>query len=231
MPLLKIPGMISLGGGLPHPSSFPFKTMSVELSCGTKIDVDAEELSEALQYSPTNGVGSLVSSLKMMMAREHGLSSVDSGTWDLCVTGGSQDGLTKAFDMVISKGDNVLVETPTYSGALSYLQPMGCNLVGVGTDSGGMVPEELRKILSEWDEAKSGAKPKVLYTIPTGSNPTGGSLNLERKRAIYELACEHDILLLEDDPYYYLQLDCTAAERMASPSFLSIDQAEVKHGL
>jgi kynurenine/2-aminoadipate aminotransferase len=226
MPLLKIPGMISLGGGLPHPSSFPFKAMSVELSCGTKLDVAAEELSESLQYSPTPGVGSLVTLLKTMMAREHGLSSADSGTWDLCVTGGSQDGLTKAFDMVISEGDNVLVETPTYSGALAYLQPMGCNLVGVRADTAGMVPEELAKILNGWDEAVSGAKPKVMYTIPIGSNPSGGSLDIERKRAIYELACEHDILILEDDPYYYLQLDVTAEERMASPSYLSIDQTE-----
>ena len=66
-----------------------------------------------------------------------------------------------------------------------------------------MIPSLLKKRLQ--DLSRSARKPKVLYTIPTGSNPTGGSLSVERKREIYQLAREHDLLILEDDPYYFLQ--------------------------
>ena len=139
-----------------------------------------------------------------MQISEHAPSDADS--LRLMVTTGSQDALTKAFEMLMEEGDNVLVESPTYSGALAALQPMGLNLVGIDTDGGGLVPESLAAILSSWDTSKQGKKPRVLYTIPTGSNPTGATLSTQRRQAIYDLSTEHDLIVLEDDPYWCLPL-------------------------
>lgn len=87
--------------------------------------------------------------------------------------------------MLLNRGDSLLVEAPTYSGSLAFLRPFGANLVGVETDGGGLIPEDLDRVLDSWDESSQGKKPKVLYTIPNGSNPTGGSLNERRRRHIY----------------------------------------------
>lgn len=123
------------------------------------------------------------------------------GSWSLAVTTGSQDALGKAFDMLIEDGDTVLVDSPTYSGALAYLRPMGCSLVGIETDHLGLVPHALEKAL----QASYSRRPRVLYTIVTGQNPSGATMSMERKRRVYELACQYDLIVLEDDPYKYLE--------------------------
>eukprot|EP00937_MAST-01D_sp_MAST-1D-sp2_P006379 g6379.t1 len=234
MPLLDTPGMISLGGGLPHPDTFPFGRMSVRLADGTKMRIDEGEMQAALQYSPTAGLPGLVAQLKAIVAREH---APPFGEWDLCVTSGSQDALTRAFEMLVPPGGNILVESPTYSGSLAFLGPYGCGKVAVQTDEMGLVPESLEEVLAAWDESRDGPRPRVLYTIPNGSNPTGGSLTMARKRRVYEIARrpENDLIVLEDDPYYYLQFGdgpgaalpgesaAGAREGGRVPSLLSLD--------
>jgi kynurenine/2-aminoadipate aminotransferase len=104
--------------------------------------------------------------------------------------------------MIVERGDSVLIENPSYAGALAALKPLGPNLLAVDTDQFGLVPSKLRQIL----ENHKGAPPKFLYTVPNGSNPTGASLTLERKKEIYQLAQEYDFIIVEDDAYYYLQV-------------------------
>lgn len=86
---------------------------------------------------------------------------------------------------------------------------MNSNLLPVDSDAQGLNPSHLRKVLSRWslsDVGKSGSGiPKILYCIPNGGNPTGSSLTLERKKEIYKIAQEYDLLILEDDPYFYIQ--------------------------
>ena len=106
----------------------------------------------------------------------------------------------KAFEMFLNPGDRLLVEAPTYSGSLAFLRPSGANLVGIQTDEGGLVPADLDRILTNWNNGK---KPKVLYTIPNGSNPTGGSLNEERRRLIYQIGASLLLLLLNIRPDIY----------------------------
>lgn len=101
-------------------------------------------------------------------------------------------------------------------GALAALFPLGCNLHGIRTDGHGLDPAHLKHVLSTWDPSKS--RPKMLYLIPNGGNPTGSTLTLERKKAIYQLAREHDLIIIEDDPYYFLQFGPKA------PSFFSMDE-------
>lgn len=74
----------------------------------------------------------------------------------------------------------------------------------IATDANGIIPSSLENTLSAWSDAAT--IPKILYTVPIGSNPSGSSASLERKREIYKLASMYNILILEDDPYYYLQV-------------------------
>merc|ERR1712232_522836 len=115
--------------------------------------------------------------------------------------------------------DSLIVENPTYSGSLAYLQPIGCRLCDITCDEGGMVPEALRSLLLNWDPAREGRpRPRVVYTIPTGSNPSGASLSLARKQEIYAIAREFGLLILEDDPYYWMQFGTSRV-----PSLFSMD--------
>lgn len=237
MPLMKRPGMVSLGGGLPNPSMFPFRKIQFDVSLPYSIDtmslvLEGNELEEALQYSPTPGLPRLVWQLRDIQNREHHinnlLASDDENTnalFDVSITIGSQDGLTKAFEMllhppsdVVGKEkddcDEVLLESPTYSGALAFLQPFGVKLNPINTDNKGLDPDHLYNILT----SNGSKRRRVLYTIPTAQNPSGITLDNARRRAIYQLACEHDLIILEDDPYYFLH-----PERESLVSFLQLD--------
>ena len=197
-PLVSRPGMISLGGGMPNPSLFPFTGISLEVAGGHRLQATAADVREALQYSPTPGLPELVSRLSRMQQGEHAPAAQVS----TIVVPGSQDGLAKLFDALLEEGDALLVEEPTYSGSLAYLQGKGCALVGVPTDAGGIDVAALSRVLGSWDSAARGGKrrPRVLYTIPTGSNPTGASQSEARKRELLAVAREFDLLLIEDDP-------------------------------
>ena len=208
-PLVSLPGMISLGGGMPNPSTFPFARLTAETTDGAKIELSGSALESALQYSPTPGLPALKAHLHRLQEREHGAADRQ-----ICVTTGSADALSKAFDMLLDEGDALLCESPTFSGSLAYLQPIGCKLVGVECDAGGLDPSALEGILRGWDaEAEGRPRPRVLYVTPTGANPSGASLDASRRRRIYEIARQYELLILEDDPYHWLQF---AAERTKS---------------
>jgi len=216
-PLVSLPGMISLGGGMPNANLFPIKKISFTLDDGAVIESTTADLNVALQYSPTPGLPDLVKRLKTLQTLEHNPPAYAGGI-SVSVTPGSQDGLAKIFDMLVSEHDALLIEAPTYSGTLAALEAKGCKLVGVPTDELGLNPAALRAVLDGWDVAQDGHKPRVLYTIPTGANPTGASMSTERKQETYSIAQQHDLLIVEDDPYYYMQYAETR-----TPSFLSLD--------
>jgi len=209
-PLLAEPGMISLGGGMPNPTTFPIKSIQVELTDGGKFELQGESLENVLQYSGTRGMNPLLDHLHSLQTKEHGFAQPEP--FEICVTTGSQDALSKAFDLFTGDGPNeppVLVEEPTYSGSLAYLQPTGTRLVPLQCDAQGLIPESLESTLKNWEtnhpKLQDPVRPKVLYTIPTGSNPTGASLTLARKKEIYSIASKYNLLILEDDPYYWMQ--------------------------
>lgn len=230
-PLMSLPGMISLGGGLPNPALFPFKGITMTLSDTTKLDFTPAELNEALQYSPTPGIPKFVAQLKEMMIREH-RPKMDESTWTVSVATGSSDAIFKAFDMLVEAGDNVLIEAPTYSGSLSALRPLQPNFLEVEVDEHGMIPSKLESLLVTTGVSPGRSKPRVLYTIPTGQNPAGSTLTFERKKQIYAIACRHNLIILEDDPYYFLSYGSAKAPppgkekefvRPHNPSFFSLD--------
>lgn len=125
--------------------------------------------------------------------------------------------------MLINDGDSLLIERPTYTGCLSFLKGMKCDLADIQTDANGIIPEALESMLANWPESNPSGKkdqprPRCLYTIPSGGNPTGVSATLERKQAVYKICQKYDVLIIEDDAYYYLQF---GTKRISS--YLSLD--------
>lgn len=218
--------VISLATGSPNPNTFPFKTAIITTKQGNTIQFDEEVMKRALQYSPTAGIPELLSWLKQLQVKLHNPPTIhyppSQGQMDMCVTAGSQEGLSKVFEMIINRGDNILLNEPAYSGTLQALLPLGCNIINVASDGYGIIPDSLKEVLSRWkpEDSKNPQKntPKCLYTVPNGNNPTGNSLTSNRKKEIYELARKYDFLIIEDDPYYFLQFN-----KPWTPSFLSMD--------
>ena len=120
-------GKVSLGGGNPHPSTFPFAGMTLLLKDGVSLEVSEGDMETALQYSATAGLPDLVAWLKELQHTSHG-RTLDS--FDLSIGGGSQEVLTKALEMLLNDGDPILIEAPAYSGTLAFLRPLGCQLIG-----------------------------------------------------------------------------------------------------
>jgi len=225
-PLLAIPGMISLGGGLPNPSLFPFKEMQVTLTDGSAINLSGKRIETALQYSPSYGLREFVEALKKIQRREHFASQPTTTTtteqdWDVLVTTGSQEGVSKAFEMLLNPGDTLITESPTYPAALKILEPFRINIVDVPIDASGLIPEKLEETLEKLHSNRT--KVSVLYTIPVGQNPSGVTLSKERRYQIYKIASKYNLLILEDDPYWYLRFPNEDGTLDSLPSFLSID--------
>lgn len=220
------PTLISLAGGAPNPNTFPFQSATIEVKDGPAVTFNEATMKRALQYSASSGIPELLTWMKTLQKNLHDPPtanySPENGQMDMCVTTGSQEGLCKVFEMLVNPGDNVLLDAPTYSGTLAALNPIDCNLINVPSDQHGMIPAALREVLSRWDPAevhKPGSDaPRVLYTIPNGGNPTGASMTTQRKQEVYELARQYDMLIIEDDPYYFLQFD-----KPWAPTFLSMD--------
>ncbi|XP_077984374.1 kynurenine/alpha-aminoadipate aminotransferase, mitochondrial-like [Glandiceps talaboti] len=223
------PTMISLASGMPNVEKFPFKEATFTLRDGNSVTIDESVMKKALQYSATPGLPDLLEWLKKIQIEEHNPPTLncreENGQMDLIVTTGSQDGLCKAFEMLVTPSDNVLMETPTYPGTLAIVKPLGCNIIDVETDADGLKPDHLTQILSRWspdDAFKTREEapdiPRVLYLIPNGGNPTGTGVSIPRRQEIYEIARKYNLLIIEDDPYYYLQFN-----KPRPPSFLSLD--------
>ncbi|KAJ9108584.1 hypothetical protein QFC19_002300 [Naganishia cerealis] len=178
----------------PDTPHHPTKAQAAQLTKELGETVRGEPTTETI--NDTTGVGS---------------ASLDTTPtpWRLTVGGGCQDLLYKAFQTLLNPGDPILVESPVYAGVLGQFLYLGLEKIDVAVDDQGLSADALRKVLESWPEGKK--KPRILYTVPTGSNPTGASSGPERKLEILKLAHEHDLLILEDDPYYFL-----ASERPTS---------------
>lgn len=179
------PGMVSLAGGLPSPESFPMQIMSELTST-----VLEKYGSRALQYDATEGFAPLLEALSNYLAAKE----VTAAPTDILVFSGSQGVLDAVGKVLITKGDLVAVEAPTYLGALSAFNPYEPRYVTIATDDEGLIPESLDEVLS--------ANPvKFIYAVSTFQNPTGRSLPLARRQQIADIIRRHNALLVEDDPY------------------------------
>jgi 2-aminoadipate transaminase len=179
------PGMVSLAGGIPAPESFPLEIIQ-EL---TEIVVE-KYASGAFQYGPTEGFWPLREALSDYLKKRE----IYAGAGEILIASGSQGVLDAIGKVLISKGDRVAVEAPTYLGALQAFTPYEPNYVRMDTDDDGLIPESLETVLAS-------GKIKFVYLVPTFQNPTGRTIPLERRRQIAEIISRHNALLVEDDPY------------------------------
>jgi 2-aminoadipate transaminase len=183
------PGMISLAGGIPAPESFPLSLMQRLMD-----SVLTRYGAAALQYDPSEGFGPLREALVDHLKRVR----IEASSQEILVTSGSQGALDAVAKVLISKGDCVAVEAPTYLGALQAFAPYEPRYAEVAADDGGMIPEALEQVL------RSG-KVKFVYLVPTFQNPTGRTLSMRRRQAVARLIQKYDALLVEDDPYSALR--------------------------
>ncbi|KAL3147261.1 hypothetical protein ABBQ32_002752 [Trebouxia sp. C0010 RCD-2024] len=198
-----VPGIIGLHGGLPPADAFPFTEMSFTLRDGTKMEIkDPAQVAAAQQYSVTlRGYPALHDWVKKHTWALHS----PPGDHDVLVTGGSNATIEMLMSLLMNPGDTIMCEEFTYPHMIeSFVIPKGFKVLGITTDDQGIVPEALSKAL-EGRTAQGSKAPRLLYTVPVGQNPTGVVTPLDRRRQIYSICRKHDIIILEDDPYFYLQ--------------------------
>lgn len=159
------------------------------------------DLNEVLQYGLSNGFSELTEKLQELNDLTHGRAHADHAVY---VSLGNTDGVSKTFSLFVEPGDIVLSEEYSFSSSLNSGRARGATFYPVKVDGQGLVPEELDRVLTEWDDAV-GKKPHLLYTIPCGQNPTGSVQPQERYDAIYAICQKHDVIIMEDDPYFALQ--------------------------
>jgi DNA-binding transcriptional MocR family regulator len=186
------PGIISFAGGFPDSAMFDVEGIREASSAAL-----SQEPGAALQYGATEGYGPLREQLVHFMSQK-GVSQLS--TEQLIVTTGSQQALDLIGKTMISPGDKVIVEGPTFLATIQCFRLYGAQLIAAPVDGQGADTDALEKLIAEH-------RPKFVYVIPTFGNPTGALLSLERRLKLLALAVKYQTLLVEDDPYGDLYFD------------------------
>ena len=202
--LLGKPGIISFAGGFPDPAMFDVEGIKEASSKALAQDPGA-----ALQYGATEGFGPLREQLASFM----GSKGVAIAANDLIVTTGSQQALDLLGKTMISPGDKVIVEGPTFLATIQCFRLYGAELISAPCDGDGVKTDALENLIAEH-------KPKFVYLIPTFGNPSGALLSLERRRKVLDLAVKYSTLIVEDDPYGDLYFS-----QMPPPSLLALSDS------
>ncbi|MDE5619409.1 MAG: PLP-dependent aminotransferase family protein [Ruminococcus sp.] len=199
-----VPGVISFAAGNPAPEAFPTEKIA---------EISAELLRDdpilALQYNITEGYTPLRDFLKQWLASKN---CYNSDFDDVIVTSGGQQANELSCKVLLNEGDTLLCESPCFIGSLNAFRSYNVNLCGVDMDDDGINLEKLENAL------KTQKNVKMLYVIPNFQNPTGRTMTFEKRKAVYELACKYDFIILEDDPYGELRF---AGENV--PTIKSLD--------
>ncbi|KAI2466443.1 PLP-dependent transferase [Annulohypoxylon bovei var. microspora] len=208
------------GARKPNPEIFPFEKITLSLKESNEEIVLTQEdgLVDGLQYGLPGGNPELIKWFEEFQKKLHGIDR--NYGWTCCIGNGSQELIHRTFQVLTDPGDPVLIETPAYPGVVGFLQAEEHELVQVKTDKYGLDPSELEKLLYTWPDNRP--RPKLLYTVPTGSNPTGRSCPEWRKVKILRLAKRFNFLILEDDAYYFLNFEDEPNRK--SRSYLALER-------
>ena len=208
--LLKLsrrPDIISFAGGMPDPQTFPVEELA-EISA----QVLREKGATALQYGPTEGEPALREALASWLTKER----LDLRAENILVTSGSQQALDLLAQVLIDPGDPVIVELPSYIGALQAFAAHRARMIGVPQDDEGIRTDLLEKTLERLSRRKR--RPKFIYIVPDFQNPSGVTLTLARRQELLALASRFEVPLVEDSPYRVLRF---SGEPM--PAIYSLD--------
>ena len=196
------PGIISFAGGLPSPLTFPIDAMREASERVLRDDGKA-----ALQYAASEGYAPLREWVAQDLLKQGMHVSPDQ----VLITTGSQQGLDLAAKILIDAGSRILVETPTYLGALQAFTPMEPVAVAVNSDDHGVDPDDLRaKVGTGADKAR------FTYLLPNFQNPTGRTMTEERRAAVAQVAIDTGLPIIEDNPYGDLWFDAPPAPSLSS---------------
>jgi 2-aminoadipate transaminase len=191
--LLGLPDLISFAGGFPDPSTFPRERASALLG-----EFATSGEANAFQYAPTRGLAGPLDALAGRLEATQGRRPEDA---ELLITSGAIEGLELVAKTFLDRGDLVVVEAPTYLGAIMAFRGFEAEIGAVPMDDDGLHVDELERTLA------AGVRPKLLYTIPDHQNPAGVSLTTERREALVALARRHGFLIVEDVAYRELGFD------------------------
>jgi len=194
----RIPDLISFAPGYPAEEMFPWEALDTIAS-----ELFTARQGHTLQYGATRGYRPLIEQLVTTLAAR----GIETTPDEIIVTTGSQQGLDLAGRALIDPGDVVLVELPTYSGAIAAFRNLQASLVGVAQDEEGLSIETLDATVAEL--AATGRRPRFIYVTPNFQNPTGLLMSAGRRQALLEAAARHGLLILEDDPYGSLYFEDT----------------------
>jgi len=208
------PDIISFGGGLPDTRVFPVHQI-VEATQRVML----REGAEALQYGTSDGYEPLKRHIVEIMTE----IDVEVGVDDIIITDGAQQALEFIGKIFIGKDDTIIVEEPSYVGALQAFGGYEPHTIGIPLDDSGIRTDILAGKLEEL--AKAGTQPKFLYTVPNFHNPAGFTMVEERRREVLELSKKYGFVVIEDDPYGRLRFDGDA-----EPALRSVDENVVYLG-
>lgn len=187
------PGVLSVSGGFPNPATFPAEVLG-EIVAGLLRD----DPGVALQYAPSEGIPSV---REYLIERQEQLQGRRPEQSELIVTSGGMECITLAGLALLDPGDTVVVEAPTYLGALMAFAGFDAQVTGIPMDEAGLQVDALEALLAD------GLRPKLVYLIPEFQNPSGRTLTLERRHALIELCRRHGVLILEDVAYREMSFD------------------------
>ncbi|CAN5596633.1 PLP-dependent aminotransferase family protein [soil metagenome] len=190
------PEVISLAGGFPDTSAFPADAFAAQMT-----RIANESSAEALQYGPTEGFEETKDCIAQVMSAE----GMTPDTDDILVTTGGQQAIDLIAKALVDPGDPVICEAPTYPGAVPTFCSYQADVIQVTTDDDGMRTDELAELLGRL--AREGRRPKFIYSVPSFQNPAGVTLSAERRARLVELAREHEVLVVEDNPYGLLRYE------------------------
>ncbi|PIU20567.1 MAG: aminotransferase [Elusimicrobia bacterium CG08_land_8_20_14_0_20_59_10] len=198
--LLKItnkPGIISFAGGLPDPELFPYDFVTDAVK-----EIMAKKGRTALQYGPTDGLPELKEEFIKFLKQYEG---IDVKPENLIITTASQQALDMVGRLFIDASDPVLVEKPSYMGALQVFKSYGCEFIGVKLEDDGVSTEELEEKL-RWLRSQD-EHYKFLYLVPDFQNPSGVTLSEEKRRKVIALSEKYDVAVIEDSPYRQIRFE------------------------
>ena len=181
------PEVISFAAGNPAPEAFP-----VDVITQISEEIFREDPILALQYSVTEGYTPLRDLLKKEMEKK---GCFDPERDELIITSGAQQANEFACKVLCNEGDALICEAPSFIGSLNAFRSYNVKLVGVETEAGGMKIDKLEEAL------KANGGQKLIYVIPNFQNPTGDTMTLDKRKALYDLAQKYDAIILEDNPY------------------------------
>ncbi|MDF2595010.1 MAG: Transcriptional regulator containing a DNA-binding domain and an aminotransferase domain [Clostridia bacterium] len=187
------PKVISFAAGNPAPDAFP-----TEAIAAISQEVLKENPVSALQYSLTEGYPALRTTMKEFILNRYGIGKAFD---ELIIVSGAQQGIELTCKVLCNEGDTIICEDPTFIGSLNSFRSYNTQLVGVEMEADGIKIDSLEKALINHPETK------FIYVIPNFQNPTGITMSYEKRKRVYELAQQHQVMIIEDNPYGDLRFD------------------------